>query len=229
MLKNYLTYFTLFFLLILNSSCFDILEEINLNKNGSGTMVFTVNMSKSKTKLASIMMLDSVNGYKVPSEDDIELALSDAIAHLKKSKGITNIKTTKDFDNYIFSISCDFQDIASLNGITSELINKQNQREKTNFNTKNFGYEPIKQVFERKFKYDASIKKSFDYLKKEDRQVFEDAGFTAIYRFKDQEVKAVSNKLAKVAPSKKAVLLKVDAMAFIQGEKTIQNTIKLSN
>ena len=41
---------TVLVVLVLNSSCFDILEEINLKKDGSGTMLMTINMSKSKTK-----------------------------------------------------------------------------------------------------------------------------------------------------------------------------------
>lgn len=229
MLKKSIATCSLALLLLLTSSCFDVLEEVNLNKDGSGSMVLTVNMSKSKTKLASIMLLDSVNGYKIPSRDDIDLALNDAVAHLKKSNGISNIKTTKDFDNYIFSISCDFKDIESLNGITAELISKQNQKGKTKFNTKNFGYLPNSKIFERRFTYDPSIKKSFDYLENENKKVFEDAGFIAIYRFNDQKVQSVSNTLSRVAPSKKAVMLKIDAMSFIKGEKTIQNTIQLSN
>ena len=227
MIKKGTIYLSLCFLLMLNSSCFDVLEEINLNEDGSGSMVFTVNMSKSKTKLASIMMLDSINGHKIPSEEDIDIAIKEVMTHLKKSKGISNIKHTEDLENYIFSVSCDFNDISSLNGITAELIRDQNKRKKTNFNTSNFAYDQSTLVFERKFNYDSSIKKSFDYLKKEDRKVFEDANFIAIYRFKDI-VESTSNKGAKVAPSKKAVMLKVDAMSLIYGEKTIQDKIKLT-
>ncbi|MEM7484406.1 MAG: hypothetical protein AAF348_04285 [Bacteroidota bacterium] len=228
MLKRTIKFCCLVVVALSTSSCFDILEEINLNKDGSGTLLFTVNMSKSKTKIASLMLLDSVNGYKVPTEDDIELALNDVVKHLEKSEGISNIKKTKDFENYIFSVSCNFEDITSLNGITSELIKEQNRREKTSFNTSNFAYDASQRVFERKFKYDSSIKKSFDYLKKEDKKVFQDASFTSIYRFQEP-VRTASNSNAKIAPSKKAVMLRVDAMSFILGEKTIQNKIKLIN
>jgi hypothetical protein len=227
MFRKRISYFFVCFLLVLNSSCFDILEEINLNKDGSGSVMLTVNMSKSKTKLASIMLLDSINGHKVPTDADINNAIQDVINHLKKSEGISNIKHTKDLENYIFSVSCDFKDITSLNGITSQLIKEQNKKEKTNFNTSNFAYDTANGVFERNFKYDAQMKKSFDYLKKEDRKIFDDASFVGIYRFKES-VKDVSNKLAKVAPSKKAVMLKIDAMSLIHGEKTIQNKIQLS-
>ena len=228
MIKKIVAYSCLLLLVLLNSSCFDIIEEINLNKDGSGTMLFTINMSKSKTKLASIMLLDSVNGYKVPSEDDIDIALKDVVSHLKKTKGISNIKQTKDFKNYIFSVSCDFANITSLNAIGSELIKKQNKRGKTNFSTQNFAYNATEKTFERKFTYDPSIKKSFDYLDSENKKVFKDASYTAIYRFKEN-IQRASNTKAKIAPSKKAILLHVDAMAFIQGKQSIQNKIKLSN
>ena len=53
-------------LLLLLSSCFDIVEEIDLNENGSGTYGITLNLSQSKIRLSSIMLLDSSQGYKVP-------------------------------------------------------------------------------------------------------------------------------------------------------------------
>ena len=138
MLKKLFTYTLLFCSLLLCTSCFEILEEINLNKDGTGRITVTANLSKSKSKLASVMLLDSVNGYKVPSKDDINLAIKNAIDHLGKTEGISNIEKSVDFDNYIFSISCDFKSVENVNSIFKELITKQNKREKTNFNTTNF-------------------------------------------------------------------------------------------
>ncbi|QLG45431.1 hypothetical protein [Costertonia aggregata] len=227
MIKKFFSCFTILCCLFLCTSCFDVLEEINLNSDGSGSMVLTVNMSKSKTKLASIMLLDSVNGYKIPSEDDIDEALKDVVLHLKKANGISNIKQTKDFDNYIFTVSCDFEDIASLNGIAKDLIKEQNAKGKTNFNTTNFSFDVSSKIFQRHFVYDESIKKSFLHLKKEDRKVFNDANFIAIYRF-DNTVENISNSNAKISPNKKAVMLRLDAMSLIMGERSIQNKIKLT-
>ena len=74
------------------NSCFDVLEEINLNEDGSGEMTLTFNLSKSKTKISSLRLLDSVNGYKVPNEDDLEAFLDEAVSYLKKEDGISNIQ-----------------------------------------------------------------------------------------------------------------------------------------
>tara|TARA_R110002050_G_scaffold16719_1_gene50485 strand:+ start:135692 stop:136378 length:687 start_codon:yes stop_codon:yes gene_type:complete len=227
MLKKIIQYILLVFSLTLCTSCFEILEEINLNSDGSGTMLVTINLSKSKTKLASIMLLDSVNGYRVPSRDDIDLALKDAENHLKTIKGIANIKKTSDFQNYIFTISCTFDKVANLDAVFQDLIRQQNKKEKTNFNTTNFSYNQTTNNFQRYFSYDSAIKKAFYSLKGEDRKIFEDASYTSIYRFNDV-VKSVSNGNAKVSPSKKAVLLKIDAMALILGEKNVANNIQLS-
>ncbi len=227
MLRKTLTYCFLFTFLLLCTSCFEILEEINLNRDGSGSMLVTLNMSKSKTKLASIMMLDSINGHKVPSEDDMNEAMIDVVTHLEKTEGISNIKKTKDLDNYIFTIACDFEQVENVNDIFKELIQKQNKKGGTSFTTKNFSYENKTNTFQRHFNYDTSIKTSFARLRKEDKKVFDDASYTCIYRF-DNPVKSVSNQNAKISPNKKAVMLRIDAMSFIAGIKNVQNKIQLT-
>ncbi|WP_282165665.1 hypothetical protein [Cellulophaga baltica] len=227
MIRKTTLYIILFFSMTLFTSCFEVLEEINLNSDGSGTMLVTFNLSRSKSKIASVMLLDSVNGYKVPSKDDINLALKDAENHLKTINGISNIKKTADFENYIFTLSCNFDKVANLDAVFQDLIRQQNKKEKTNFNTTNFAYNSATNNFERYFSYDTKIKKIFFKLKGEDRKVFNDATYTSIYRFKNA-VKSISNTHAKVAPNKKAVFLKIDAMSLILGEKSVANTIQLS-
>lgn len=54
------------------SSCFEVIEEIALKNDGTGDVVLTINLSQSKTKVASVMLLDSVQGYKVPSKQKIQ-------------------------------------------------------------------------------------------------------------------------------------------------------------
>ncbi len=226
-MKRFCSYFLLLVSLTLCTSCFEILEEITLNEDGSGKMLVTFNLSKSKSKIASVMLLDSVNGYKVPSKSDINIALEDAEDHLKTIPGISNIKKTTDYDNYIFTISCNFDKVSNLDAVFKDLISKQNKKSKTNFNTTNFSYNVANNSFKRVFSYDSSIKRTFDKLKPEDRKIFKEANFTSIYRFQNNVV-STTNTNAKIAPNKKAVFLKVEAMSLILGEKNIANTIQLS-
>ena len=226
-MKRFFNYCLLLLSLTLFTSCFEILEELNLNADGSGNMLVTFNLSKSKSKIASLMLLDSVNGYKVPSKQDISSALKEAKDHLKTIGGISNIKTTTDYDNYIFTISCDFASTDNLDSVFRDLISQHNKKSKTNFNTTNFSYSKSTNAFKRLFSYDDSIKRNFNKLNNEDRKIFEDANYTSIYRF-ENDVKQVSNTNAKIAPNKKAVFLKVDLMSLILGKKNITNTIQLS-
>ena len=224
-MKGFFKFFIVFISLTLFTSCFEILEEIKLNADGSGNMLVTFNLSQSKSKVASLMLLDSVNGYKVPSKEDIGSALKEAKKHLKTIEGISNITTTTDYDNYIFTISCNFSATANIDAVFKDLISKHNKKSKTNFNTTNFSFNA--NTFKRSFSYDDSIKRNFNKLNAEDRKIFEDASYTTIYRFED-DVKQVSNTNAKIAPNKKAVFLKVDLLSLILGKKNITNTIQLS-
>lgn len=228
MIKRVFISLSLFLCFSLCTSCFEILEEIKLNKDGSGTIMLTLNMSKSKTKLASIMLLDSINGHKIPTKNDISKAFNDMAYHLEKTPGISNIKKTKDFDNYIFTVSCNFKNVDQVNAIFKDLIEKQNRKKHTNFTTTNFSYNKTNGIFNRYFTYDNTIKKHFNNLNAEDRKVFDNASYTCIYRFADK-IKSVSNTNAKISPNKTAVFLKTDALALIMGKKSIKNQIKLSN
>ncbi|MDO7743668.1 MAG: hypothetical protein MUP99_07845, partial [Pedobacter sp.] len=87
------------------SSCFQVIEEINVTSNGSGTVTLTVNLSSSKAKVASIMLLDSINGYKVPTKQKIQQEMDEVVVYLKNSPGIGNVTKRVDFDNYIATVS----------------------------------------------------------------------------------------------------------------------------
>lgn len=85
-MRNYFKFCILIISFLSITSCFEIIEEIDLKSDGTGTMTYTLNLSKSKSKLASIMLLDSINGYKVPSRADIQKGLEDIVSELNKAE-----------------------------------------------------------------------------------------------------------------------------------------------
>ncbi|WGD35865.1 hypothetical protein [Olleya sp. YS] len=204
------------------TSCFEIIEEIDLKSDGTGTMTFTLNMSKSKSKLASIMLLDSINGYKVPSREDIQKSLNQMVSELKKAEGLSNIKKTADYDNFVFSITCDFKSIENINKLTNKVTGEQKHSTGLNayFFDKNNGN------FKRKYTYSSDVKKQYNKLKSENKKVFDDASYTVIYRF-DKEVVSQNNKQAKVSKSKKAVMQRVSALDIINGTGNFSTQITL--
>ena len=61
-----------FLLILLLTSCIEIIEDLKLNSDGSGTFKYSINLSQSKTKTSAILALDSLYGEKVPKISEIK-------------------------------------------------------------------------------------------------------------------------------------------------------------
>jgi len=211
-------------LLFFLTGCFEILEEVNFNKDGSGQVTLTLNFSRSKTKLNSIKLLDSINGYKIPSEKEIEKQFAKITKTIKASKGITNVSNSLNFDDYIFTISCDFNTVNALNTVISNFSSKSEAAKIKN--QKHFSYDKHTHTFTRNYHYD--LVKEFKKINATDREIFNNASVTTIYRFQEI-IKSSKNKTAKISGNKKALFLRIDAQDILSNKNTIKNQIKLQN
>ncbi|MFK7903630.1 MAG: hypothetical protein AB8B69_00820 [Chitinophagales bacterium] len=104
----------LFFLLTIvcsfaMTSCFNIIEEVAVNRNGSGTYKTTVDMSQMMGMIAAFMP-DSVKQMT----GEVERGMTSSLDELKTVKGISNISTNSDGD-YIYSVSYTFENVKALN------------------------------------------------------------------------------------------------------------------
>lgn len=211
-------------ILFLFTSCFEFVEEISFNKDGSGSATFTLNLSKNKTKIASVMLLDSINGYKVPSRNTIKNKVTEVVQKIKKTKGIHNVTSTLDLDEFILAISCDFENVEALNTVLVAFSSKrQAQAIKKQ---EHFTYNKKNKTFVRSHHF--NIGREFQKTKMKDRKVFENATYTGVYRFGDI-IKSTANKQSKISKSKKAVMLRVKAQDIITNKYTIKNKIQLEN
>jgi len=205
------------------TSCFEIIEDVQVKKDGSGQVSLTVNLSQSKTKLHSIMLLDSINGYKIPNEKDIKNYFDTISTTLKQTRGISNVQSQLDFDAFVFSVSCNFTDTQALNQVLMQLSTKEEATKIQHH--KAFSYNKHQKTFIRSYHYD--IAKEFSQVNTKDRNIFENASYRSIYHF-DQSIKSSSNAAAKISKNKKAIMLLVDAQDLIGGKKTIKNKITLN-
>ncbi len=223
-LKN--LYRTLFFLpLLFLTSCFDIIEEVNLHDDGSGIFNLTVNMSQSRAKLFSMLLLDSVQGHKVPKREEIKARLNELAAAARKTEGIKEVKIVQDFDNFVFSFHCLFSDLNSLNHLIEEIKKTHNADEFLNSETIHFEYNKRTATYTRNGNY--SIGDAYYKVKNIDKSILSNANFVSIVRF-NKEVAIISNLNAKVAPTKKAVMLRVNVAHIIKGTENFSNKITLS-
>jgi len=204
-------------------SCFDIIEDIALNANGSGTFKLTLNMSRSKTKINSLMKMKTVNGHDVPTKAEIKNKTSGIESTIKKTPGISNVKTSLDFENFIATITCNFANVRSLNDAVKN-INTKEKNTKPGIE-KIYEYDAATKTFSRLNKF--SLKDEYQKLSVADREVFETANYTGIFRFTNN-VTAASNIESKTSANKKAVMLKQNALDIITNKKSIENKITLA-
>ncbi|WP_293953244.1 MULTISPECIES: hypothetical protein [unclassified Sphingobacterium] len=206
------------------SSCFDFVEQIDLKSDGSGHIAATLNLSKSKTKVSSLMKMKSIKGIRIPSQAEMEKEIRSAVQLLKQTKGISNVAYKTDFTNYIVNISCDFSQIESLNAFSDILAN----RFKTKISNSNrYYYHTQSHVFERKFVASNEWRAKFNQLGSDNTTQFADAFYTQIIRF-EKPVISQGNSLAKVAGNKKGVLLKLPFMDLVYGKSSLANKITLT-
>ncbi len=224
MYKKHKSYLSIILLIITFSytSCFEIVEEVNLNDDGTGSFSFTVNMSQSRIQVNSIMLLDSINGRPLPKIEDFKKAIRRLEYELKKDSAISEIKITENWEDYIFSITGNFQNIDALNKAIKNINTIFTPKGYTAELYDNFKYE--NNIFERLYSY--NLINEYNTLSQKDKTAFKNAKYTTVYRF-NSPVKSYSNQNALKSKSGKAIMLKVNVRELVTNKKSIKNTIIL--
>ena len=174
-------------------------------------------MSKSKTKLNSIMKMKAINGHKVPEKPEINKKIAEIENQARKTPGISNVKTSVDYVNFIVGISCDFTKVENINNAVKNVGTEKDQGA-----TNIYGFKG--NVFTRMNKF--GIGEAYQKLSNADREIFSTAIYTSIYRF-EKDLASANNQSAKISANKKAVMLKLNALDIITGKQSIENNIIL--
>ncbi|KXH83223.1 hypothetical protein [Chryseobacterium kwangjuense] len=219
-MKNVLKLLVLLLPVLLLTSCFDILDKVNIKADGSGEYTLILNASKSKTRLASISKMETINGKKVPKKAEIENKINEAARIFKATPGISNVKTSMDFDNYILKLSCNFKKIENINAGLEQLKAKNILGKM--IPTQIYSQNLVKKTLIRN-KVN-TFKEDYDKMGKADKEVFNNARYTSVMQF-ENTVKSQTNSAYVLSPNKKAVKLEAEILDLIFQKKQIQNTI----
>lgn len=211
----------LFCVAFLFQSCFEVIEEVKMKDDGSGHFNFVINFSQSKTKINSVLKMQKINGHKVPTKEEIKNEASKLESLAQNTVGISNVKTNIDLTNYIFTIDLDFQKISNLNAVFLKL--KNSKKIEPSIATDYFTFNDKKFIRSQK----VPIKALYDKLEKADKEVFQTAKYTSVYKF-DSTIKSFSNKNAVTSKSNKAIKLNGSVINVINGNEKIENTITLN-
>ena len=213
-------YFLFLIPLLFLTSCFDILDKVNIKADGSGDYTLILNASKSKTRIASLSKMETVNGKKIPKKSEIEAKINQAAHIFKSTPGISNVKTSMDFDNYIIKLSCSFKKIENINAGLENLKAKKILGKMIPTNMYNQNIE--KKIFTRN-KIN-TFKEDYNKLTAADKGVFATAKYVSVMQF-ENAIKSQSNSVYLLSPNKKALKLEGNILDFILQKKQLQNNI----
>ncbi len=208
---------------VLLTSCIEIIDDLTINSDGSGSFKYHVNLSSSKVKVNSILALDTLGGKKVPTKIEIEQLINEFKNQLSKEAGLTNVQTEVDLNNFIVKISCDFKTVNQLqSGIknTIQTLYKTKDSEMDNYTWIKWEdqtlYRSIPQIAPQELKR----------LKSEEREQLKNGTYTSFTRF-DKEIAEFDNTKGQLSKNKKAIMLRIDPNSLLSNTGLLTNRIKL--
>jgi hypothetical protein len=218
-------FFSFLTLSLVLTSCIDIIDDVLLNNDGSGTFKYTVNLSASKVKINSILALDSMDGHAIPKKNDIKELIGDFKSTLSQKEGIKNVTLDEDYNNYFFKLTCDFESINFLQEAIKNTVEDLSKNGKFIIN-EHVWMVAFQNTLTR------SIPKSLldqaKKLKAEDIELLKQGTYTSITRF-EKEIERFDNDQAQLSKNKRALMLKVNAHALMRDADIIKNKIYLAN
>lgn len=217
-MKQVIPFLLIFFVV---SSCIEILDDITFNTDGSGTFRYTLNLSSSQVKINSILALDSLDGKKVPSLEDIQERFVFFSEYLAAQEGISNVQIDTNYSKHIYKVKCDFTDVFALQcGFQNSLQATLSQLE-----SKEMSYKWIiwnGNVMTRKVP--DIDKMSLPSFKSEDTDLLKKGNYTSITRF-ENKIDSCDNPDAILSKNQKAVMLRKSVFDVINHHQVMDNII----
>ncbi len=214
----------IFLILFALSSCIEIIDDLSLKSDGSGTFKYTVNLSSSKIKVNSILALDSIDGKKVPSIDEIKQKIDQFTKTLDAQNGISNVKVEENYAEFIFKFQCDFTSVLTLQeGLKQSIVilSKEKSIPQLDHNWLTWdGNKLVRSIPE-------ITGKKINEINDTDIELLKKGSYTSITRF-DKVVEKFENQAAQLSKSKMAVMVKTDTYRLKENQDILENTIYLT-
>jgi hypothetical protein len=217
MLKK-ITYLVI--LLLLLTSCIEIIDDVTLNSNGSGKFAYTLNLSQSRLDVNSYLSLESYDGKKVPSKEELKLKIYEFRDQMNKQSGISNCKVTINETDFIIKLNCDFTSIEKLQDAIFLVLEAMSQKELT----KQYWVTSSNDTITKKIPDFISGYKSYtDYEKIK----LNSGVYISILRF-DRLIKSSDNPSSVISKNQSAVLTRVNTLELSQNPSLINNVVTLN-
>ncbi len=194
-------------------SCLDVVEEFDFEKNKSGKVTYTFNLSQSKLKLNTLLKLDSVNGFRVPKLDEVEQKMAEVVKEIKTKAGIKTASYSVNNSDFIYTISISFSSIKHLDNALRDLSYWKYSKWKPSENL----YEMQDNTFEKDIElleFNAQQKSEID----KNSEMLKQGKYTFVLRSKDF-LEAKLPKDLKLSGSETAVMLRKNMLEIANNDK----------
>lgn len=210
-------------ILLFFTSCVEIIDDITVKSDGSGTFKYTVNLSSSKVKVNSYLALDSLDGKKVPSLAEIQQKINFYKEKIEAKEGISNVKVEANYTDFILKFQCDFKSVDALQKAVKEIVIEENK------------YKELKEINHNWLEWDGTkltrsvptlTTQTTEKLKAEDAEALKKGTYVSISRF-DRPVEKFDNSNAQLSANKLAVMVRSNTYSLAQNIELLENTIYL--
>lgn len=207
------------------TSCIEIIDDLTVKNDGSGSLKYTINLSSSKVKVNSILALDSLDGKKVPSLEEIKQKIEQFIKTLDAQNGISNVKVDANYSDFIFKFHCDFTSVSLLqDGLKNSIVILTKEKSIAQLDHNWLSWDGTKLVRSIPEITGRKIKE----LNESDVEQLKRGTYTSITRF-DRVVDKFENKEAQLSKSKMAVMVKTDTYRLKENQDVLENIIYLTS
>ena len=199
------------------------MDELTIHDDGSGTLKYAINLSSSRVKVNSILALDSLDGKKVPSIDEIKAKVILFKKTLALQNGISGVSITENYTDFIFKFECNFSSVYLLQDAlrkTFAIISNDQSITQQDFYWLSFDSKILKRSVPS-----IAIDK-LHKLSQNDINLLKTGSYTSIYRF-DRIVDHFENSLSKLSKDSKSLMIRTDTYSLKEKQSILENTIHL--
>lgn len=213
----------LIFPLFMLSSCIDIIDDLTINNDGTGKLKLSINLSKSKLEVNSLLALDSLHGQRVPKLSEITGQIPIYVDKIKSKPGIKSVTTEQDTVNFILKLTIEFSNIEELEVALKEVVKEENTQ------WVNFDFDWVKWGNNTLTRNNIKIpEEQLRKLKYEDIQKLKQGTYTSITRFQEPIVE-YTHKAATLSANKQSLMIRTSAYLLAEDAQALKNQIKISN
>lgn len=194
-----------------------------MHNDGSGTLRYKVNLSESKVKVNSILALDSLDGKKVPSVQEISAKVGEFAKILDAQPGISNVLIEENYTDFILKFSCDFSSIMSLQaGLANaiEAVSKDKLGPEADEIWITWDGNKLKRSVP------AFAREKVKAFKSNELELLKEGTYTTVTRF-DRPIDRFENNLGTLSKNKQAIMMKASVFSIKENQDLLENTIYL--